>query len=495
MDWQVAHSPLVVVARIDQVNAVPLSAEEAPRYANLPVRPTHAIVTPIQVLKGTLSPQTKSLEVASGPIFSCAPFPVHVTFHTGDTVIFVFSAKRGDAPSAAAEYEMTYAGGMLPLDQLAQVTDALERCKQWRAQFLVGLDIGTLTAARKLDGALNDARSHWPPLPDLTGPTSRPSSLMTDDALPLSPAAQEVFNRVDKMDITTLLAALALDFTRADGWSKHPLWNNVAQRYCLVHSKETADFLQATWTRELRNAGVAQDQIDKYLARMQGQSDNIPLSFPIPSPASLTHLIGENLTTDFILRSHEFDRGGMYFVYGATNAGGVVSAGTDFGTLEAARLGLVIPAMYCGQNENLHAIAAQAIAEMHDDRYVPLVADAIAAGKLDAWYPLLSPRELADQHFRALAAAGTQESTSFKPITFWSQMTKAECFENSCIAAAIESLQRAEADRSDDAEDMRFVLRNYLDAARAKRAPVVHAVTSAKEYRIFFDKNPVAPFP
>jgi hypothetical protein len=337
-DWQVAESPLVVVATVTRVTPEAIPPQWANTFRNGLIAPSTATIRVEQALKG-IAPG-ESFPVHCGPIRSCAPYPVHLRVEVGKSYIFLLTP-------AEDGYRLAWAGSLLESSALASVQDSVARCKAWRAEYLgrVGQQSpAVLQAASALDAELTQAAKAWPahrqealtPAELLHGTSDDPTSTAAADGL---------LGTLRSASPAVIQTALALDFTRPAGWSRDPLWQDVVLRYADEHGKEIAALHQAEWVRLLTAAGVNAEQQHTYFARIDQEGDSLPLAFPIPLPDPLTHLRGETLTTDFLLRAQGFDRGQLYFAYGLQP--------DALATLNRDRLRSLLPTLLASTNDHL----------------------------------------------------------------------------------------------------------------------------------------------
>jgi hypothetical protein len=349
-DWQVAESPLVIVATVDSVTPDPLPPQLAATFRNGLIAPSTATVTIQRLLKGTSASQT--LSIRCGPIRSCAPYPVHLRVEPGKSYIFLLTATADDA------YQLAWAGSLQEMAALPSIQDSLARCEAWRAAHLarVGQESpATLQAATALDVALTNAAKEWPAR---TQEASTPAELLhgtSDDAASTS-AADAVLRRLEGATPAVVQTALAIDFGRTGGWSRQPLGQSVVLRYSDLHTREIAALQRAEWTRLLTAAGATPDQQRDYFARVDQEEEPLPLAFPIPLPDPFTRIRGENLTTDFLLRSQGFDRGQLYFSYGMQP--------DALATLNRDRIRGLLPVLLANANDHLKWAGTTAVTEM-----------------------------------------------------------------------------------------------------------------------------------
>jgi hypothetical protein len=347
-DWQVAESPLVIVGQVTKTAPDPIPPQFATTFRNGLIAPSAATVTIQRLLKGN-SP-SPTLIIHCGPIRSCAPYPVHLQADVGKSFIFILT------PSADDSYQLAWAGSLQDLAALPAIQDSIARCDAWRTDYLDRMgkqNPAMMQAAIGLDAALLTAAKTWP---QHAQEALTPGELLhgiSDDAASTA-TVDSLLKTLQATDPSTIQTALAIDFARPAGWSRHPLWQDASLRYADAHTKEIATLHQAEWTRLLTIGGATPAQIHDYFSRVDQEEE--PLAFPIPLPDPFTHIRGENLTTDFLLRSQGFDRGQLYFSYGLQP--------DALATLDRQRVKTLIPVLLASSNDHLKWAATTALAEM-----------------------------------------------------------------------------------------------------------------------------------
>ena len=356
-DWLVVHSPLILIGRIENVEKVDPKQVPSSGYRPLSDRldpdrpgPTMAQVRVLRVLRGKYS--NPIVTVYSGPIETCSPSAVHYSFKAGEELLFLLPtipSKHG----AALRYQLS----LLPVSKTHMIESRLTRARQYQADYLAEMERErpqTYLTARKLVEQMRQVSPKWPELTRV--PVNHMPGHFTDEEGEAFKSAKETLVKdLAGIEVEAIRTADAIDWLSDDStcWSRHPLWGRALWDLAQARGKEAATAERARIRRELVRNGVEQGQIDRYLADIPDSDLAFSLGFPPHAPYSHRKHSPENLTTDFILRFHSYDRGAMFRDYGMRFE--------VLAELDAPRVSMIIPALYGSDDQQLRVVACRAI--------------------------------------------------------------------------------------------------------------------------------------
>jgi hypothetical protein len=223
MEFQVAHSPLIFVGRVEAVQNVPAPAQGPGSLKRLPGEGTPQIATVrvLRFIKGSAG--RVAIRVHSGPVRSCAPYVVHYEFRRGQTRIFILSARIADD-----EGVLQYGGSLVEESALSEVTASLARVRGFRQEYLERLRLDqpdVLTTGTRFHREIAKLSETWPYLPQSpSGPGSEDAAAKLDREF--DAAAYRVQDRLATVSVPTVLAALALDWCSdaPSYWADSMIW-------------------------------------------------------------------------------------------------------------------------------------------------------------------------------------------------------------------------------------------------------------------------------
>lgn len=134
-DWQVAHSPLVIIGKVEKVEKGKVANAEQERglwSKNLnkhEPKPSIATVRIMRILKGNY-PKTH-VRIGSGPIRSCAFHEVHCSFHVGDQWVCILPSYPRDGAVA-----LLWGGSVRSLRETEMVESQVARAIAYRDTYL-----------------------------------------------------------------------------------------------------------------------------------------------------------------------------------------------------------------------------------------------------------------------------------------------------------------------------------------------------------------------
>lgn len=493
-DWQVAHSPLILIGRIEKVEDVPPDPEmdgEGDR-----ARPSLAHVRIQRILKGRYEQET--VRVRSGPIRSCSPFPRYVHFQVGDHWLFILPVypEQSEAP-------LMWGGSLRELRDTEMIEARIARCRAYRGAYLDEIhreQPEVFAAATALAKEMREAAKQWPAPRPIIGPDVE-TGFTEFYADPEAAEAKEeqLSKRLARAGVEEIRTAQALDWLRDEPrcWVRHPLWLR-SLRDCVSEREEQIAAVEKRRIRKLlRHAGVEQPRIEEYVAAIEEERRfSEDLEFPVSWP--YWHGRDESkvdLTTDFIVSYHSYDRGAMFPAY--------VGGSSDFSRLNPERVKPIIAALWGSDDERLRRLASGVIKRVPGTVFVNLVLTDLESGRVYAWQSL--ENRASDQETAARLAAmidlASKEYTPWGIAAMWSSLRRGECFHDVCIRKAIEALTQRETKAAKKAQGQRaeekhlaverdevaVALHQYLDAAMRSRKAAESSSRSAEDYRKWFE--------
>ncbi|MEI8195334.1 MAG: hypothetical protein WCI73_05445 [Phycisphaerae bacterium] len=477
LDWQVANSPLIVVGRVVKVTPeMSVAEKEKEEEDGHNPGPSTATLEVLKVIKGTV--KGKQIQLASGPIRSCAPWDVHATFAVGDTSIYLCGSNDG------TRCGLLWGGCVQSLTMLEMVQGSLQRARAWRTDYLTRIaqdQPATFNAAQELAAKMKSAAEKWPEYykgprvhngPFDTRPTNEDAKLDEKAIAEIGAKVKKADEAVDRatleltaaltnVPVAVVVTMLALDHPCVEQtWTDKDVWSQVLRKYTDQHADEVRKVHEGEWKRLLAAAGVKEELINSYLKQIQKTNQKIWLAFPMEMPDAWNGgpLDSEALTTDFILRAQGADRGHPFVAY-------AMQAHDTLAKLDAARLTLVIPPMYGSSESNARAAAAMAIAEIKGTTFTELVADDLLYGQGEQLWRIERSWS-ADQLRSIVAYAYTQRSGAGY---LWDKLRSKEWFAPSLLDEAKNRLNKSA--KSQGSSEEAKAIEKYLKAAdeEAKR--------------------------
>jgi hypothetical protein len=493
-DWQVAHSPLILIGRIEKVEDLHPDPEMDGKGDR--TRPSLAHVRIQRILKGRY--EQKTVRVRSGPIRSCSPFPCYVHFQVGDHWLFILPVypEQGETP-------LMWSGSLRELRDTEMIEARIARCRAYREAYLDEIQSEqpeVFAAATALAKEMREAAKQWPaPRPIIASDVETGFTEFYADPEAAEAKEERLSKRLARAGVEEIRTAQALDWLRDEPrcWVRHPLWLR-SLRDCVPELEEQIAAVEKRRIRKLLcHAGLEQRRIEEYLAAIGEErrfSDN--LEFPVNWPYWHDDESKVDLTTDFIVSFHSYDRGAMFPAY--------VGGSPDFCRLNPERITPIVAALWGSDDERLRLLASVVIERVPGTMFVSLVlTNLVENGHVRAWQSL--EKRDSDQETAARLAAmidlASKEYTPWGVATMWSSLRRGECFHNACIRKAIETLaqhearaerktQKQEGDGKPVAveqDEVAVALHQYLDAATRFRKPPEPSSRSAEDYRKWFD--------
>ena len=246
-------------------------------------------------------------------------------------------------------------------------------------------------------------------------------------------------------------------------------------------------FAKARVKKQLAQVGFKKKYTDRFLKNL-GEGDlSREVHFPdVPPYAYRKKISPSDLTTDFILRYHAYDRGSMFSAYGM-----------DFdrlAKLDAKRAKTVVSAMFGSDDQRLQTVAFRVIERVPGTEFVDLIVDELLYGKPGNWGALIfkkNPKQT-DRRLKAMVSLAKQKLSGWGFMHFWSVLVRGKCFKQVVVDQAIALLADTEKAKDDDkqAKALAKTLHDYLNAAMQNRRTEAVEKLSVKEYKGFFKKNP-----
>ena len=296
-------------------------------------------------------------------------------------------------------------GTLLPMSHLELVEGVLCRGKLLRASYLDRVKQQTpqvYEAAQVLQRRFFAEAKSWPAMATVYGflvaEEDKPRDEVERENAAYQKTTRALVEAICQCDVATLRAALAIDWLNDEpqAFGRKEIWRHAVRE--AAHGKEVCDSERDELRLILRQAGVGDPLIEQYLKSVPDDALQTGVGFPInaPDPWNYGSKTGDILTTDFILRYHCFDRGGMFPAYGM---------GFDqLKSLKPARLGEVLPAMLGSKDEQLSLVAHRAIERLPGTEFVRLLSERAWDGDSYALQALVvkSDREATNLRFKAL---------------------------------------------------------------------------------------------
>jgi hypothetical protein len=480
-DFLVADSPLIFIGTVENVHEIPRDKKHKglgfPTDAS-EAGPSQAIVRIGKMLKGSYDQAT--VKVVSGPLSSCAPYPVHYTFTKGWQGVFILTDYPNDGRSA-----LLYGGCLLSLKDIPVVENRLARARDFKARYVAELakeSPKVLAAGKALADKLQSECSKWPVR------TLNQYAMLEEDEV-FKAALKNFVAKLSEIDIAVIQAAMAFDWPcdRPDCWSKHELFTRVIYEMCPKRKVAIKKFARARVRKQLARAGIEKKYADRFLENLADSDLSREVHFPdVPPYAYRKKIDPSDLTTEFILRYHAYDRGSMFTAYGM-----------DFdrlSKLDAKRAKAEVAAMLGSDDQRLQTVAFRVIERVPGTEFVDLIVDELLYGKPGNWGALIMKKKpkQTDRRLKAMIKIAKEKFTGWGFMHFWSVLVRGECFKQVVVDEAIKLLAEAEKAAEDDkqAKALAGSLHDYLNAAMQHRRAKEVKQLSVKEYKGFFKKNP-----
>ena len=458
----------------------------------------------VRTLKGKYG--KTHVRIGSGPIESCSPTEVHYRFVVGSLSIFILPCYP-----TKGETRLVWGGSLLSTADTELVESRIDRGRVHRAGYLERLQQSrpqVHAAAVELAARMRNEAKTWPAF-EWNPETHSPSKTFTA-------AVDDLVQRLKKIDCEAIRGAVAVDWLRDDPqpWWERDAWREALVKLTKSRKAEIVRIEKARIAEVLADAGVEKKWIDRYLAAVEPGALDTSLQFPPRPPYYRSQgereksavPIDEELTTDFLLRYHSYDRGAMFPAYAAGFNSTVLRG------LNAGRVKPIIASLLRSPDERLRWLAGRVIALVPGTEFVDLVLDDMMEEERVSEWEVLADYDNPEQLPRRLAALideGAQRFTPWGVAAMWNALRRGECFEPVCIAEAIAALEivervpgvagpdlyreKANDDTpyrrlaaSDDRPRIAYALQNYLAAARARTQGAEHPKLSAAEYRWWF---------
>lgn len=361
---------------------------------------------------------------------------------------------------------------MLDLEARPLVESRLLRARAFREEYLDLL--GREDAAARADGVIlaEEMRREslqWSKL------RQKPDGWLIEDGA-FKQAKAALVGRLRKARVEAIFAALAVDWQSRETWWRHDLWDRAVDEVARDRREELERAERARIRRDLRRAKVPDEMADRYIHGLKTEDLRLRIDFPPKSDYLRGHPDPERLTTGFILRFHEYDRGFMFPAYGMSF--------DDLAGLDGSRIETLLPALYGSDDERLRTVARQAINLIPGTRFVETVMNRLMDDPT-AWRTLICPssEEETKARLEAMCDMAEKRFSSYGVCIFWDRLRASECFEGTVIEGAIGRLHPAH-------EELRSALRSYLSAAMSKFDPEPLPWFTPDEYRAWFRAHP-----
>ncbi|HVE39502.1 MAG TPA: hypothetical protein VNM14_06410 [Planctomycetota bacterium] len=466
-EYLVGSSPLIVIGAVEEVNDDLEEDKREPVDRTESAKPTLARVKILQTLKGRYD--RPELRVGSGPLQTCAPFPVHYHFQVGEKLIFILPDDPRDGTA-----RLRYSRSLLECEKASMIHARLSWARAYRESFLEELrQILPKVHQEALDLAkeLRGAAPAWP----------KGESWLKETA-EVTKAKEALLERLAKADVEAIRAALAVDWLDGSAglWWRSPFWEGTLSEMVSIRGKEVERVERNRLDRELAAAGVKDDLARKYRDAVALHPGRMDLRFPPYPLHPEKNGDRDNLTTEFILRCHTYDRGELFPAYGM---------GFDvLGGLDPARVSHLIPQLFGSDDDKVHLVAYRAIERIPGTSFVDLVLRRVLQDSW-AWLALKHPSDVNETGRRLVALLDLGEKTlgAYGKAALWTNLRKAECFEPICIDRAVVALAAVKA--ADTKEPLTESLHEYLQGAMADRESPTDRL-SAEDYKKWFVSHP-----
>ena len=425
-DWLAAESPLILIGRVETVEkgVAMKTTRRGFRWGEQQGEPgpTTACAGPSRVAR-CLHATNGHGRFWSNRVLR--PLPnVHYTFPVGEELLFLLPALPDKGNVA-----LRYGGSLLPVCKTEMIESRLARARQYQAAYLTGIERDmpqVYVAASKLAERARQTCMNWPQLTRVPVKT-RPDCFTDEEGEVFKIAKKKLIGELAKLDVEAIRTAIAMDWLSDDlKWSKHPLWEKAVEELVQSRSRDVVAADRAAVRRELVAAGVGKDCIDHYLSDIRDNDGWSSLRFPMYGPHSYQQRSPENLTTDFILRFHRYDRGNMFRDYGMNF--------DVLAKLDPARVKTIIPTLYGSDDGQLKIVACRVIEQLPGTAFVGLIVAAIR-DDCYAWWHLVSKDE--KDTSRRLTAMLNQAEHG---VSVWGRMMFSrnfpectKCFSGSCV--------------------------------------------------------------
>lgn len=492
-DSLVLSSPLILIGEIESVrNDTSYDANTHSRLFADPSKdpgPRIATVRILRVLKGQCASRT--IEVKSGPIESCAPCNEYMTFTKGDHRIFMLPAQPRKEPVC-----MRHWGSVLAVGDTELVQASLDRAAGVKNAFLMRMKKDSPRTYRQAWALCERMEELLPGNPDST--EKRRLEDNGDDLVPRDAdpnLVKIIAGELEKLRIDAIHGAIAMAWQDPSGtWTRDPSWSKAFGALLDERKTEVLQYMQAFARRTLTDAGVESPHIDKYLS-----DANRPVFHEISFPMYFAYdyadarVDPEDLTTEFILRCQLYDRGEMCRTYG-------MSRRAVLSQLDANRVKDLVGQLAGNSNSQVGGTGYSVIRSSLTDAFVTTVLERMEVGDTWAWNSLANWDDASslEKRLRALVEAGCSFGDR-RDARLWRMLAVGYCFEDVTIIAAMERLGKCEHEKPDaEAEQpIKEALRAYLELAMAMRQ-IENAGPSkrnAAEYKAWFAAHPKLGLP
>ncbi|MHC4983113.1 MAG: hypothetical protein ACYTF6_08105 [Planctomycetota bacterium] len=497
VDQLVADSPLIIIGEVVATEKMPKELAASPSLLDGGPSPPHegdpqpavATVRVLRVLQGSW--KNKTIRIGSGPIGACSPWAAHYRFAKGDRAIYILPALP-----AKGYVCLRYQGSIRDIKKTEMVEQYIARARAHRSDYLAKVKDNqpdVYAAAGKLRGELVQAAKSWPqprrvPLEvekDMGAEKDAQGAKAGEKTEPaywekethLTKAATKALleqQSEEKIETLRTLMALAWQDQESKSWTEQFVWRQAVEQLKSNRAREAAESGRAYYRDILTRAGVEKKHVDSYLKELTDRDLDDAISFPVQAPSCWNKdFDGEQLTTDFILRYHLYDRGNMFQCYGMDFE--------ELAKLQPGRLRLILPAMLGSQDEQLSLVAYRAIEYMPGTEFVEAIFWEIMREEEHYWECLVAeqPKGQAELRLRHMVKLAYEKCSGWGIASFWLALAEGSCFEPAVIGMAIEKLakvqQSARQAKDETKEDryreqIRRALLGYLDAAKKARA-------------------------
>jgi hypothetical protein len=440
-DFLAADSPLIIVGEVTDVKTDPTKVFWT---ANKPPPgtpgPSTATVRVIRVIKGDYD--KPAIEVDSGPIASCEGWPVHYTFTKGQISVFMLPAEP-----EAGRVALRHAGSVAPAAQTEMIESRIARAMVFRQAYLDEMERTapkTLKAAKALCARLKKASAKWPQpkvRPSTEEARSGPFKKLSPEEIAMSKAAGDLASEIADVKIETLRTVLALAWTDASAtWSRHPVFCEAMKLHQMRHEAEIGASNKIYLRALLTAAGVEKAGIDAFLDSVKdADAGSAGVTFPVYVPWGLWRdQTRDVITTQFIARFNNYDRGSMHQRYGYESQ--------ELGALEPPRVRAIILALCGSDDEMLADVGYTAINAVPGNHFLDIILRDLYdhdKNTLGCLKDHLTPPE-AKRRMKGLVALACDGAQSDGGYSVWAELARRKFFPPDLIDDAIERLATAE---------------------------------------------------
>lgn len=453
-----AASPLVVIGQVEDVVDSPDQDKTGNHPSRLGIdsdahdpKPQIATVRVVEVLKGNCP--VKSMRVNSGPLRSCAPFPVHYTFTKGDLSIFILPQMPEDDV-----VQMVWQGSKLPVSYRFKIENQIAHMKLFTDAYMAKLRLrtpGIDNKATELNKVLREILSRFDALPH--------DDYGNVETSKKQPFIDEAVNQLIGPSLDTIVAMYAIDTQQHAEklMTTSSIWYEISQGLAMARGDEILNYEKTRINILLNLANVEQKFIDSYLATLKPK--DVYLCFPPSTPATYRNLSPEDLTTDFILRFYSYERGDMYLSY--------VMINNELAKLDLQRTHGLITALYECDDHQLNMVGWWAARNIPGNTIVKLIINKLGS-KPQCWRGMMlyDNKQENNRRLNALVNEALNGKDRDEQSSFWEAMRLGECFENIIVEQAVTCLEKEQKDPVNLDSDMSKVLQQYLHAAEANLA-------------------------